>query len=665
MFPLKPLNTPDKIISCLKIPLLIFFLFPFTALSTLSSWETWISVSLLLVLYLALGFSYFKLNFAKIMLTNSPLGYVFSVGVGILPVFFELEDERATLKVALCLLLFNYGNLLFSLFFKYVCDGRLHPKNLSYSAFGAVSVAFALFIYLPTDSFINNVDDFTFAYQDFFFMLLIPFLITVAIVEVIALFLNQKFLNIYMSFLAGITLCIFVQFTFFNSRLGLLDGEEMNWDEHMAFSVITLIVLLIILAVPFVIQGLFKKVWKKTVKKIPLFVGLVELISLVILSVSSEGKMFEHDLFMLSGREQYKVSKNKNIITIVLDATDNNYIKEALEERPEIFDGYEDFTLYTNTCSVFDSTYQSFTQIFSGYSELPIYGVDEWNHDAWSTEQSNEFFKRFHDANYKMNFFIDADWDLKLLKGRPDNIEPAQFNDTWESAMGVIYNFNLLTAYRVMPFMFKRFFDVNSLDFNSNFMGGDGFNFHNEDFEEDLDSTELADSDQNYFIVQHIWGAHTPYDKRNSLDTTEYIFDITREYIDNLKKLGVYDNSTIIIMADHGSHDVHSYPDSTPLFMIKEAGRSSDEMTLSSAPIYYTDLMSTYLVNAGLFDEEKDRELFGNSIYDFKEGDKRERTAHYRFYDENYPPSAVSPLVPSFGYNVIYSYKYTGDNSDL
>ena len=75
--------------------------------------------------------------------------------------------------------------------------------------------------------------------------------------------------------------------------------------------------------------------------------------------------------------------------------------------------------------------------------------------------------------------------------------------------------------------------------------------------------------------------------------------------------------------------------------------------------------MSTYLVNAGLYDESTDRELFGPSIYDFNENSVRERVANYRKNDKNYPASQISPLVPSFGYNVIYSYRYVGDSEEL
>lgn len=663
---LEPLKLSDITLKKLRIPLLIFFACPIVLLFLFLGYAPWVTA---LGCAEVCGFSclfFFKFDLHKVIASNSLLGYIMSVAVSM--VFFISSyygGQSVPIMVFGTLTAFHVANLPISLLFRYGCDGKLHPKNLLPTSFGAVTLAFTLFIYLPSDSFINNLKDFDFTYQDFIFFMLIPFILTVAVIEGLGLLLNKKFLNIFLSLLAGINLCIFAQCMFFNSKLGLLDGVEMNWNDYTGYSILTSIALLIILALPFLGQFLLNKVWKMVVKKIPLFIGIIEGISLIILGIATEGEMFEPDSFSLSGKEQYVVSPGKNIITIVLDAAENQYVTAALEEKPEIFEGYEDFTVYTNTCSVFDSTFQSFTQIFSGFEELPIYEVDKWNHDAWSCEKGIEFFDRFHEAGYKMNFFVDASWDLSLLEGRLDNIEASSVKSSFSTAMGVIGDFNRLTAYRAMPFALKRFFMVDDLDVNRNFGFGVGFNYYNDSFEEDIDTMKLADSDQNYFVVEHIWGAHTPFTKDNFMDTMEDLMDIVRQYLDNLKKLGVYDDSTIIIMADHGSHDLHKYPNSTPMFMIKEAGKRSEELTLNSAPIYYTDLMSTYLVNAGLFDKEKDTELFGKSIYDFEEGEKRERVAHYRYNDKNYPPSNKSPLVPSFGYNVIYSFKYTGDSKNL
>lgn len=541
----------------------------------------------------------------------------------------------------------------------------INPKNLAEASFGIIALVFTLFVYLPGDTFINNLNDFDFTYQEICFIMLIPALIVAAVLELVALFLNEKLLKLYMSLLTGLNLCVYVQYMFLNSNLNTLIGDGMDWDRYTFDSVLSVVVWVLMLAVPFIYQMLLEKVWKLTVKKIPLFIGLIEAVSLVILIITASGNVFEMPENGFSGTEQYTVSKNKNIITIVLDATDNKYVKETLEMHPEAFEGYEDFTVYTNTCSVFDSTFQSFTQIYSGIEEKPIIKVADWNEKAWNSEKAAEFYKRFHEAGYKMNFFADANWDVNLLRGKADNIDVNRKEMTLQARFALMNDMNRLNAYRALPFILKRFLDVEGIDLNRYFENAEKYNFYNQDFQEGIGTMNVSESDKNYFIVEHTWGAHTPYDKGNSIDTVVYLLDIVREYIDKLKEFGVYDDSTIIIMGDHGSHDLGNYPDSTPMFMVKEPGRKSDALTTSSAPVYFADLMSTYLVNAGIYNEETDKELFGPSIYDFDEDSQRERVANYRFYDDNYPPAQVSPLVPSFGYNTIYSYRYTGDTDDL
>lgn len=291
----------------------------------------------------------------------------------------------------------------------------------------------------------------------------------------------------------------------------------------------------------------------------------------------------------LSGGDQFEVSKNKNIITIVLDAADTQYVTELLKSNPSAFEGLKDFTLYTNTCSVFDSTFQSFTQIYSGIETLPIHKVAPWNEEAWGSEKAKGFYERFHKAGYKMNFYVDANWELRHLIGKADNL-----------------------AWSEEPLSERDFYHVNY-----------SFNLQ-------IDTMKLAEDEYNRFNVYHLWGAHSPTDMDTFTEQMEYLFGIVNHFTDKLKELGVYDNSTIIIMGDHGSHDLYNYPNSTPLFMIKEAGKTNDEIKTTSAPIYFADLMSTYLINAEIYNEATDKELYGSSIYDFNENSVRERTANYR-----------------------------------
>ncbi len=541
---------------------------------------------------------------------------------------------------------------------------KINLANIKSAVFGIAALAFTLFIYLPTDSFINNARDFNFTYQSFIFYMFIPTAAAVLVLGFIAVLLRGKALNAYLSLLMGLNLGVFVQYMFMNQNLNLITGDEIQWEAHSEYSVTTSVAWVFVLILPFAVQKAFPKIWKFLVKKVPLFIGLLELVSAVMLMLFSDGSAFYKSSLLLSGEEQYKVSPNKNIITIILDAADNRYIKELLEKNPKVFLGYEDFTLYTNTCSVFDSTFQSMTQIYSGIAEKPTGIVADWNRKAWDGEQALEFYRRFHDANYKMNFFANANWVLSDLEGKADNLVPAKVSG-FGNTFALIRDFSEMSLFRAAPYALKRFIHVENIDFNALVKNGDKADFANEDFDAKAGDLSVAETDKNYFIVEHIKGVHAPFDiDGNPVKTTEYVLGIAKKYIDSLKKLGVYDDATIIVMADHGSHNVTYYPDSTPMFMIKEAGRKSDSLTLSKAPIYFTDLMSTYLTNGELLEEE-DRALFGSSIYDFDDSSVRTRTANYRMVDKNYPNSKVSPLVESYGYNVIYSYEFTGDTKEL
>ncbi len=119
-----------------------------------------------------------------------------------------------------------------------------------------------------------------------------------------------------------------------------------------------------------------------------------------------------------------------------------------------------------------------------------------------------------------------------------------------------------------------------------------------------------------------------------------------------MKELGVYDDSLIIIISDHGIHDGVdgiSFPKaSTPLFLIKEQNINRNEICLNNSPIYHEDIIPTILVNCGLY-YEGDEKIIGNSIYDFKEGDLRERI----WYDRD------------FNSDSILAFSYTGNTEDL
>ena len=105
--------------------------------------------------------------------------------------------------------------------------------------------------------------------------------------------------------------------------------------------------------------------------------------------------------------------------------------------------------------------------------------------------------------------------------------------------------------------------------------------------------------------------------------------EIVYEYIQQMKSIGVYDNSLIIVTTDHassGGGDTLDMPHGTavPLFLVKPQNRINEFFEISNAPIAQEDFIPTVL--KGL---EIDRDIEGKSIFEYEENEERERYYYY------------------------------------
>ena len=98
---------------------------------------------------------------------------------------------------------------------------------------------------------------------------------------------------------------------------------------------------------------------------------------------------------------------------------------------------------------------------------------------------------------------------------------------------------------------------------------------------------------------------------------------LTRAYLDKLKKAGAYDNTVLIIMADHGYQEGDvAWGRQCPILLIKGFDEKHDVLQRSNAPIAHEDLQQAYV---RLLDGAQ-----GSEVFDWKEGDVRER--RFLFY---------------------------------
>lgn len=531
-----------------------------------------------------------------------------------------------------------------------------------------LTLCFMVFVYLPSESFVGNRKDFVFTYQMFIPCQVLLMVLCSLAVSVLLCTLKKRLQEWAGAVLFGLDLAVYVQYMFLNGGLTLLDGEVMDWSRYHAEILMSYLVWGVLLVVPVLLMCFAKRIWERIRGFVPACLGGMQLLALCIMLLSAPASVYEMNLAYMTAEEQYTVSAKDNIVLFILDAADNEYIKEWLEKDKAVFDELKDFTIYTNTCSVFDSTPTSITQMLTGMDFAVELTGEEWYRTAWNSERAVEFYDRLHAAGYRVNGYSIEDVLVDGYAGKYDNYRQgggdAGRNMEVEAVI-LCYDFGKLSMYRALPMGLKRFAHIEDLDFSDAVRMLDVADYENDDYLQNLELV-LSDTDRNYLIVEHLEGTHST--RKGMENEMKYLLEIMGEYMGQMQKLGVYEDATIIITADHGAHNDNSPQKAgTPIFMVKRKGESREEIILNNAPVYHEDIQATLLDCAGLYDRIQDEEMFGRSVFDIKEEELRERSWYDRQYDDRYPEVPVWGVGQGFwtGCNVYYGYTYTGDTETL
>ena len=131
-------------------------------------------------------------------------------------------------------------------------------------------------------------------------------------------------------------------------------------------------------------------------------------------------------------------------------------------------------------------------------------------------------------------------------------------------------------------------------DLTSEDVNVDVYTLNDDEFHEELDNSGLTIKYDKAYRVYHLMGPHAPYtlnskgyssDGGETDEITQTIgsLRIVEQYIRDMKEAGVYENSTIIITADHGRAS-EGYQQNHCV-AIKERG-TSHEYVVDSRPIH-------------------------------------------------------------------------------
>lgn len=490
-------------------------------------------------------------------------------------------------------------------------------------------ITFTIAIFGPIEFYCTNSGEFWFSFETVLDIVLILASICIFTLLLIMIFLRGRGRDIFGVLLFSVGTALYIQGNFANINYGVLDGAEIDWTAYPVYAFFDTAGWLLLLGGGIYLY-LRKKTWFETLQKyVSLYIIGIQIITLGYLLFTSDATI-EKSEYYLSDEEMYVVSADENIIIFVLDAFDDAYFREIYNEDPDRYETiFCDFTYFNNAVAGAARTKAALPTIITGEAYPGTVSYTDYIKKSFNKDGLYSELKR---QNYDVRFYTSSIFVPDKCADWIDNQESSGFQVS--SYVGLTQKYFELTLYRYMPHILKKYFWLYTNEFEQFKIGTTAESYITDDssFFNNMDLSVIEN--KNAFRLYHLNGAHGPYfldeyaklhsEKTDVIRQAKGALYIVENYIAQMKDLGIYDNATIIIMADHGDkNEDFQINNSAHAILLVKPSNALTGFTVSSAPISYFDLHATLFSEMGI-----DK---GDSFFDIPEGLERERKFYEHF----------------------------------
>lgn len=180
-----------------------------------------------------------------------------------------------------------------------------------------------------------------------------------------------------------------------------------------------------------------------------------------------------------------------------------------------------------------------------------------------------------------------------------------------------VNNYNLtvlakLSLFRCLPNFFKKNFIVSSAELWKQAESGSEiqpYSLDNFIFYSRMQNGLTIQNEKNSLHWYHVIGAHMPYNMTRDIkpmpdgefftlyEQSAGALKIATDYFQLMKELKIYDNATILILSDHGTHsgkDTFHEIKPLPLVLVKQPDEHG-ELKISKNPVSFLQIQATIL----------------------------------------------------------------------
>lgn len=469
------------------------------------------------------------------------------------------------------------------------------------TAAAAAFLVFTFGVFGPLGLFISNYKEFFFSVDDIWWICLLASAAGMSVLLGIGALFRGKARSLYTFLLFGLALGLYLQGNWVHTQYGVLNGT-IDWSDYASVTLPNTLLWIACLATPFLLYWLLPKSWKMAVVIVSLGIVLTQTLTLGYLFATTDLEVDRSTgNCSFTNQGEFELSQNDNIVVFVLDCYDSKDFQRFMDDHPS----YEqtvlkDFTYYPNTVGGATRTILALPYILTGQpyttgGSYPSYLVHAY--------EEAPLYNELQKAGYNTGIYTESSFSSAALSGKIVNLGGNV--KTVNSHSKLAYYLYRFTACSYFPHIFKQAVWMYSGDFDAaaDVSGSNDAPYLIDDarFYEKLCQKGLEiQADTNAFRLYHLNGNHPPFTlgenaqradgQVTSEEQQEGVWRILQTYFDDMRANGIYDNATIILMADHGAVGYEQ----NPVLLIKE-GKNGGTYSVSRVPVSYQNFQPTLL----------------------------------------------------------------------
>lgn len=519
--------------------------------------------------------------------------------------------------------------------------------------------------------------------------------------------INKVVFRLVRALIAGFILCGYIQMLFYNGKMQPFNNINPSTavKEFSLYSITNFAIMVVIFFAPVIVTATLIDKEKKDGRARTTPSKVLTYLVAAILAMQTAGalqnkfgiKTIKNDdeypkiLSYLSYDGATTLSKDNNVIVFIVDRLDGDWLNTTLECYPELYEELEGFTFFRDNISCYSLTFPSVPQLVTG-KEFTGTTWSDYLEYAWS---GTNYLSLLREGEYSTNLILDENTtylNLKDVAQYADNVyKPTQeeiqnsdefYRINYINSGGVVPVFLRLSMARLVPYICKdaftadlhgdpseRFVEIlkESKDRHLPAVG----NQSDTEFFSYLQEVGIKDtSDKKAFVFVHLNGVHNPDEvtagrapdggkaaPNETIATARGAFVILSEYLNQMKQMNVFDNSTIIIVGDHGRQPFEILDEKkidsriVTGLLVKPRNAERNRLIVDTE----TQLSNKYIPATILEAAGLDYSAYGVSIQDvIKDHLSLERTIRFYYFYGYFNP-----------YDAVCTYRINGDGCDF